>query len=190
MSTLKTRIRHMQGLLKTWRPGNSRLHRAPNVDRDHRRGPPLMTQPRSVLAGPHHFHRSREPILRCPAIAVASSARRLPLSHSAVRLGKVSLSRACHPQTLPVAFRHQRFVWTSLWERSASGSEMGTRSAAEVGQLGSGGRFGPVGTGPRIRDSDDGRNVFPTALLQPGQESLRRRRNGSATGSGDCERRR
>jgi hypothetical protein len=59
---------------------------------------------RSVLAGPHHFHRSREPILRCPAIAVASSARRLPLSHSAVRLGKVSRSRACHPQTLPVSF--------------------------------------------------------------------------------------
>jgi hypothetical protein len=49
---------------------------------------------------------------------------------------------------------------------------------------------GPVGTGPRIRGSDDGRNVFPTALLQPGQESLRRRRNGSATGSGDRERRR
>ena len=47
-----------------------------------------------------------------------------------------------------------------------------------------------VGTGPRFRGSDDGRNVFPTALLQPGQESLRRRRNGSATGSGDCKRRR
>jgi hypothetical protein len=42
MSTLKTPIRHMQGLLETWRPGNSGLHRAPNVGRDHRRGPPLM----------------------------------------------------------------------------------------------------------------------------------------------------
>ena len=71
-----------------------------------------------------------------------------------------------------------------------SGSEIATRSAAEVGQLGSGGRFGPVGIGSRIRASDDGRNVVPTALLQPGQESLRRRSNGSATGSGDCERRR
>src|SRR3954452_4452239 len=47
-----------------------------------------------------------------------------------------------------------------LRETQCSGSEIGTRSAAEVGQLRSGGRFGLVGTGPRIRALTTGGTFF------------------------------